>query len=185
MTERPGAPPGSLRRQNRNPGQPHRAVQIRRDRSNRRPSRRLAAAPARSPLARRSIPGGLLPLTPQFVYTAYLVDKTTNTKQKAITETIEAEAPFANKTGGVSLVAGHTYAIQIEATRPRRSPRSACSAVKRSVTSTTSSSPAPARKKPPAIRGERQTGDNGATAVEATAGPAAAPAASPAPGSKA
>ena len=66
-------------------------------------------------LSRSFVPGGLLPLTPQFVYTAYLVDKTTNTKQKAITETIEAEAPFANKTGGVSLVAGHTYDIQIEA----------------------------------------------------------------------
>jgi hypothetical protein len=66
-------------------------------------------------LSRSFIPGGLLPLTPQFVYSAYLVDKTTNTKQKAITETIEAEAPFANKTGGVALVAGHTYDIQIEA----------------------------------------------------------------------
>jgi hypothetical protein len=66
-------------------------------------------------LSRSFVPGGLLPLTPQFVYTAYLVDKTTNTKQKAITETIEAEAPFANKTGGVSLVAGHAYDIQIEA----------------------------------------------------------------------
>jgi hypothetical protein len=66
-------------------------------------------------LSRSFVPGGLLPLTPQFVYSAYLVDKTTNTKQKAITETIEAEAPFANKTGGVSLVAGHAYDIQIEA----------------------------------------------------------------------
>jgi hypothetical protein len=66
-------------------------------------------------LSRSFVPGGLLPLTPQFVYTAWLVDKTTNTKQKAISETIEAEAPFANKTGGVSLVAGHAYDIQIEA----------------------------------------------------------------------
>lgn len=66
-------------------------------------------------LSRSFVPGGLIALAPQFVYTAYLVDKTTNTKQKAITETIEAEAPFANKTGGVSLVAGHAYDIQIEA----------------------------------------------------------------------
>jgi hypothetical protein len=66
-------------------------------------------------LSRSFVPGGLPPLTPQFVYSAYLVDKTTNTKQKAITETIEAEAPFASKTGGVALVAGHTYDIQIEA----------------------------------------------------------------------
>ena len=66
-------------------------------------------------LSRSFVPGGLIALAPQFVYSAYLVDKTTNTKQKAITETIEAEAPFASKTGGVSLVAGHTYDIQIEA----------------------------------------------------------------------
>jgi hypothetical protein len=66
-------------------------------------------------LSRSFDPGGLLSLAPQFTYTAYLVDKTTQTKQKAITETIEAEAPFASKTGGVSLVAGHTYDIQIEA----------------------------------------------------------------------
>lgn len=66
-------------------------------------------------LSRSFVPGGLLPLTPQFTYAAYLVDKTTSTKQKAITETIEAEAPFASKTGGVSLVAGHSYAIEIEA----------------------------------------------------------------------
>jgi hypothetical protein len=66
-------------------------------------------------LSRSFVPGGLIALAPQFAYSAYLVDKTTNTKQKAITETIEAEAPFANKVGGVSLVAGHTYDIQIEA----------------------------------------------------------------------
>jgi hypothetical protein len=66
-------------------------------------------------LSRSFEPGGLLALTPKFVYSAFLVDKTTNTKQKAITETLEAEAPFGVKTGGVSLVAGHTYAIQIEA----------------------------------------------------------------------
>ncbi len=65
-------------------------------------------------LSRSFIPGGLLTLTPKFVYTAYLVDKTTNTKQKAITETLEAETPFGSKTGGVSLTAGHTYVIQIE-----------------------------------------------------------------------
>jgi hypothetical protein len=66
-------------------------------------------------LSRSFVPGGLLPLTPQFTYTAYLVDKTTNTKQKAITETVNEEVPFATKVGGVSLVAGHSYAIEIEA----------------------------------------------------------------------
>jgi hypothetical protein len=66
-------------------------------------------------LSREFTSGGLLNLAPEFGYTAYLVDKTTNTRQKAIAETIETEAPFAPKTGGVSLVAGHTYDIQIEA----------------------------------------------------------------------
>jgi hypothetical protein len=65
-------------------------------------------------LSRSFAPGGLLAVTPKFVYSAYLVDKTTNTKQKAITETLEAETPFGAKTGGVSLVAGHTYVVQIE-----------------------------------------------------------------------
>jgi hypothetical protein len=67
-------------------------------------------------LARSFVPGGLLNLTPQFAYTANLVDKTTNTKQKAITETVESEAPFAAKSGSVSLTAGHSYVVQIETT---------------------------------------------------------------------
>lgn len=67
-------------------------------------------------LARSFSPGLLLNLGPQFAYTANLVDKTTNTKQKAISETIEAEAPFAVKSGAVSLTAGHSYAVQIETT---------------------------------------------------------------------
>jgi hypothetical protein len=67
-------------------------------------------------LSRQFVPGALITLTPTFTYTAYLVDKTTNTKQKAITETLEAEAPFATKTGAISLTAGDTYVVQIEAT---------------------------------------------------------------------
>jgi hypothetical protein len=66
-------------------------------------------------LSRQFKPGGLASLTPTFTYTAFLVDKSTNTKQKAITETLEAEAPFATKTGAVSLTAGDTYVVQIEA----------------------------------------------------------------------
>ncbi len=65
-------------------------------------------------LARSFAPGGLLPLTPKFTYTAYLVDKTTNTKEKALTESVEGEVPFATKSGGVSLTAGHSYVVQIE-----------------------------------------------------------------------
>jgi len=67
-------------------------------------------------LARSFAPGALLNLGPKFTYTANLVDKTTNTKQKAITETIEGESPFAVKTGAVSLTAGHSYVVQIETT---------------------------------------------------------------------
>jgi hypothetical protein len=67
-------------------------------------------------LARAFSPGLLLNLGPQFTYTANLVDKTTNTKQKAITETLEGETPFAIKSGAVSLTAGHSYVIQIETT---------------------------------------------------------------------
>lgn len=66
-------------------------------------------------LSRQFVPGGLVSLTPTFTYSAYLVDKSTNTRQKAITETITAEAPFATKSGGVSLTAGDSYAVQIEA----------------------------------------------------------------------
>jgi hypothetical protein len=65
-------------------------------------------------LSRAFTPGGLLTLTPTFTYGAYLVDKTTNTKQKAFEETLTAETPFGTKSGGVSLTAGNTYAVQIE-----------------------------------------------------------------------
>jgi hypothetical protein len=67
-------------------------------------------------LARSFVPGGLVNLTPQFTYTANLVDKTTNTKQKAVTETVESNVPFAAKSGSVSLTAGHSYVVQIETT---------------------------------------------------------------------
>jgi hypothetical protein len=66
-------------------------------------------------LSRQFVPGGLASLTPTFTYSAYLLDKSTNVKQKALTETLEAEAPFATKSGGVSLTAGDTYVVQIEA----------------------------------------------------------------------
>lgn len=66
-------------------------------------------------LSRQFLPGGLVSLTPTFTYTAYLLDKTSNTKQKAISESLTAEAPFATKSGPISLTAGDTYAVQIEA----------------------------------------------------------------------
>jgi hypothetical protein len=58
----------------------------------------------------------LLSLQPSVEYTAYLVDKTTNTKQKAITEVVEGASPFLAKNGAVSLVAGHSYAVEVDAT---------------------------------------------------------------------
>lgn len=67
-------------------------------------------------LTRAFAPGNLLNLGPQFTYTANLVDKTTNTKQKAIAETLTGETPFAVRSGAVSLTAGHSYTVQIETT---------------------------------------------------------------------
>jgi hypothetical protein len=67
-------------------------------------------------LDRQFAPEGLLQLAPHVEYTAYLVDRSNGgSRQKAIVETIEAESPFTAKTGAVSLVAGHTYAIEVVA----------------------------------------------------------------------
>jgi hypothetical protein len=67
-------------------------------------------------LDRQFAPEGLVQLAPKVEYTAYLVDRSNGgSKQKAIAETIEAATPFQTKVGGVSLVAGHTYAIEIVA----------------------------------------------------------------------
>src|SRR5262249_36284067 len=65
-------------------------------------------------LSRQFLPGGLISVTPTFTYTAFLVDKSTNTKQKAVTETLEAEAPFATRSGAISLTAGDTSVVHIE-----------------------------------------------------------------------
>lgn len=48
-------------------------------------------------------------------YTANLVDKTNGSKQKAFSETVGATA-FAPQQGPVALVAGHSYAIEVDAT---------------------------------------------------------------------
>ncbi len=67
-------------------------------------------------LDRQFAPEGLVGLAPHLSYTAYLVDRSAGgSKQKAITETIEAASPFITKTGGVTLIAGHTYAIEVVA----------------------------------------------------------------------
>jgi hypothetical protein len=67
-------------------------------------------------LDRQFLPEGLLQLAPHVEYTAYLVDRSNGgSKQKAIAETVEAESPFTTKSGGVTLTAGHTYAIEVVA----------------------------------------------------------------------
>jgi hypothetical protein len=67
-------------------------------------------------IERQFVPGTLLSLNPKLEYTATLVDKTNGTKQKAVSETLEAASGFLGKDGAVSLVGGHTYAVQIVAT---------------------------------------------------------------------
>jgi hypothetical protein len=64
---------------------------------------------------RAFFPGGLVGLTPTLNYSATLVDKSSGQQQKAITETVGGESGFVGKSAGVSLVAGHTYGIVIEA----------------------------------------------------------------------
>jgi hypothetical protein len=66
-------------------------------------------------LQRGFFPGGLLGLTPTLDYSATLVDRSSGQQQKAITETVGGESPFTAKGATVSLVAGHTYAVVIEA----------------------------------------------------------------------
>lgn len=67
-------------------------------------------------LQRAFDPGGLAELDPTLTYTATLVDKTGGQQQQAINETISGggATPFAPKSGGVSLVAGHRYSVVIE-----------------------------------------------------------------------
>jgi hypothetical protein len=57
----------------------------------------------------------LASLTPRVEYTANLVDKSNGTKQKAVAETVEGATGFVSKSGPVALVAGHSYAIEIDA----------------------------------------------------------------------
>jgi len=59
-------------------------------------------------------PGGLVELNPQLSYTAILVDQTSGQQQKAIAETFSGSSDFADRSGPVSLVAGHSYAIVVE-----------------------------------------------------------------------
>ncbi|HEX5712363.1 MAG TPA: hypothetical protein VFX85_03515, partial [Solirubrobacterales bacterium] len=60
--------------------------------------------------------GNLLDLAPQATYTVTLVDRTTGVSSEVITEAgAEPNAAFAGKDGAATVVAGHTYAIAIDA----------------------------------------------------------------------
>jgi hypothetical protein len=111
-------------------------------------------------LSRRFLPGGLLSLTPTFTYTAYLVDKSTGTKQKAITETLGAEAPFATKTGPVSLTAGDTYVVQIEASTTASSVLGLLTETSSNFDNVVVSGPDPTKEEEKPKNGEN--GENGA-----------------------
>lgn len=66
--------------------------------------------------SRAFAPGGLIALNPQFAYNAYVVDLTTKSKQKVVTETLEGEVPFATQTGSLTLTAGDEYKVEIPVT---------------------------------------------------------------------
>lgn len=57
----------------------------------------------------------LASLTPTVEYTATLVDKSNGNRQQAIAETVAGATGFVAKQGPVALVAGHDYAIEIDA----------------------------------------------------------------------
>lgn len=58
----------------------------------------------------------ILDLAPQGSYTVTLIDRTSGVSTAAITDTVtSAETAFAGKNGGVKVVDGHTYAIEIAA----------------------------------------------------------------------
>jgi len=66
-------------------------------------------------LDRQFVGGALVDLTPEATYTVDLIDRTTGTQTEVMTETITANPDFVGKDHAVSVKAGHTYAIAIEA----------------------------------------------------------------------
>jgi hypothetical protein len=60
--------------------------------------------------------GNLLDLAPQATYTVDLIDRTTGVSAEAIADTVAGpSAAFVGKAGPATVVAGHTYAIAIDA----------------------------------------------------------------------
>jgi hypothetical protein len=72
--------------------------------------------PATLSLDRQLASGSLLDLTPQLTYTATLVDRTGGDSAGVVTDTVTgSNEAFDDKEGATKLVAGHTYAILIDA----------------------------------------------------------------------
>jgi hypothetical protein len=66
-------------------------------------------------LERQFVPGALVDQKPEVTYTVDILDRTSNRKTEALTETITAASPFTGKDAAVTVKAGHTYAISITA----------------------------------------------------------------------
>ncbi len=72
--------------------------------------------PATLSLDRQLATGSLLDLTPSLTYTATLIDRTAGDSTIAISEAVSGGGDaFVGKDGATKLVAGHTYAIAIDA----------------------------------------------------------------------
>jgi hypothetical protein len=66
-------------------------------------------------LDRQFAPGGLVELAPQVQYTVSLIDQSTGTESKAISESLTSAAGFAGREAAVNVSAGDTYVIAITA----------------------------------------------------------------------
>jgi hypothetical protein len=59
--------------------------------------------------------GNLLDLTPKADYVVRLIDRTSGVSSEALTDSVAAATGFTGKDGAATLIAGHTYAISIDA----------------------------------------------------------------------
>jgi len=64
---------------------------------------------------RQFVQGNLVDVAPTATYTATLLDRTSGSQSQVLSEAIDAGAAFTGKDGAATTVAGHTYAIEIEA----------------------------------------------------------------------
>ena len=66
-------------------------------------------------LDREFVPGGLIEIEPVASYAVTLTDVTAATKLLLLEEEIEGASPFTGKDAAATVVAGHSYAISVEA----------------------------------------------------------------------